>query len=144
MSICKSSLEKIGKAAFNALSPEDQQKYLTASNVVGIISGIVKGGITPDTFGNLSGVISQVGINIGTDAIILLANKLCGKDYATLTDALKGLAGYITNSISSLVDQIKHDIANKLAVLFGIDENPGILGAIMEWVYKSIIKPIFA
>lgn len=139
--ICKSTLDKLGKAAFNSLSPEDQAKYTTASKVVAIVSDVVKNGYNPNTLPDVGNALAEIGFNVGSTALIALARSLSGEDIKTLGDAIRYLSGYVVNSIASLIDQVKHELAARLAVLFGINENPGILGAVMEWVFKSIIKP---
>lgn len=142
--ICKSTLDKLGKAAFNNLSPEDQQKYTTASNVVTVITGVISGGSVSAAVADIGLKLVDVGLQAGSAALIALAGNITGKNVRSLADAVTALSSYVSNAISTLIDQIKHDIANKLAVLFGINENPGIVGAVMEWVYKAIIQPALA
>lgn len=139
--ICKSTLDKLGKAAFNNLSPEDQQKYTTASSIVTIITGVISGGSISGAVADTGIKLVTVGLQAGSAALISLSAKITGKTIKSLTEAITALSDYIATAALNLIDQIKHDIANKLAVLFGINENPGIIGAIMEWIYKSIVKP---
>lgn len=139
--ICKSTLDKLGKAAFNNLSPEDQKKYTTASNVVTVITGVIGGGSVSAAVADIGLKLVDVGLQAGSAALIALAGNITGKNVRSLADAVKALSIYVSTAISTLIDQVKHDIANKLAVLFGINENPGIVGAVMEWIYKSIVKP---
>lgn len=139
--ICKSTLDKLGKAAFNALSVEDQKKYTTASNVVTVITGVISGGSISAAVADIGLKLVDVGLQAGSVALIELAGNITGKNVRSLSEAITALSAYVSNAIASLIDQIKHDIANKLAVLFGINENPGIIGSIMEWVYKALIQP---
>jgi hypothetical protein len=88
--------------------------------------------------------LTNVGIQVGSAALILLSNSVTGKESKTITEAINALTVYVMQVAAKLVDQVKHEIAAKLAVLFGIDENPGVLGAILEWVFKSIVKPTLA
>lgn len=139
--ICKSTLDKLGKAAFNALSKEDQQKYTTASNVVTVITGVIAGGNISTAVADVGLKLVDVGLQAGSAALISLSAKITGKNIKNLSDAISSLSDYVATAALNLIDQIKHDIANKLAVLFGINENPGIIGSIMEWVYKALIQP---
>lgn len=144
MKLCKSSLEKLGKAAFNALTPVEQQKYITASKVVAVISDTIKTGDFMPITSRVGSVLTEVGLQLGTEAVLSLANSIPGSKSETLSDALVKIMGYVSKAITSLIDQVKHDIANKLAVLLGIEELPGIIGAIMEFIYRKFIKPALA
>lgn len=144
MSICKSSLEKLGKAAFNSLTTDDQLKYTAASKVVTIISKAIDKGSAKSLTTDIGTALADVGFQIGSQALVMLTESITGQKVDTLSAAVGALAMYVKDAIASLIDQIKHEIANKLAVLFGVNENPGILGAIMEYVYKKIIQPTIA
>lgn len=137
--ICKSTLDKLGKAAFNSLSSDDKTKYLAASNVVDIINKGIEAQIMPSSTDFIT-VLSTVGVEAGTKAVILLASEVTGYNAETLTEAISALVEYVGKTITALINQIKHEIAAKLAVLFGVSENPGILGCILEWVYLTFIK----
>jgi len=140
--ICKSTLQRLGKAAFNNLSEEDKQKYTSASCIVAIITNVVKAGNIEAAIPDIGLQLSKIGFEIGTKAFILLVSEITGYHPETLGEAISAIVDYVKTTVTALIDQVKHDIANKLAVLFGIDENPGIIGAIMEWLYRSVIKPL--
>lgn len=144
MSICKQSLEKLGKAAFSALSESDQQKYQAASKIVSVLSETVNSGGTTIAVSTISQTLISLGIDAAENTVIFLANNICKAQTDNLTDAITCLVNYIKNSITDLIDQVKHDIANKLSVLFGINENPGVIGAIMEYIYRVLVKPVFS
>lgn len=144
MSICKTSLDKLGKAAFNSLSKDDQTKYTVASQIVTIISKAIEKGSAASLITDIGMTLSGVGIQLGAAALMALTESVTGQKVDTLGSAVGALAMYVKKAIAELVDQIKHDLASKLSVLFGIKENPGIIAAIMEWVYRSLIKPALA
>lgn len=142
--ICKNTLDRLGKAAYNALSDEDKLKYTTASSIVAIISKCIANSSSSSVAVDAGLALTNVGLQVGSAALILLSNSVTGKESKTITEAINALTVYVMQVGAKLIDQVKHEIAAKLAVLFGIDENPGVLGAILEWVFKAIVKPTLA